>query len=202
MDADVRPGRGIVGSRLRRGTGGPGERLRAGGRVGPRVRLYRQGHGVGLVRRAAGLRRGDVRPRGPRLVAAGADCGASPVTVRGLRRAGIATLCGAAAWWLSPRVIRHQPLRARFPTSTAVYDGSSGLLRLTLSTDEKYRVWVPLDRMSPLLVDATLLQEDRLFRLHPGVNPLALVRGALRTYVARAGGGSATDTTRHHSPPL
>src|SRR2546429_9402599 len=123
MDADVRPGRGIVGSRLRRGTGGPGERLRAGGRVGPRVRLYRQGHGVGLVRRAAGLWRGDVRPRGPRLVAAGADCGASPVAVRGLRRAGIAPLCGAAAWWLSPPVIRHQPLVARLPTSPVAYDG-------------------------------------------------------------------------------
>src|SRR2546430_13622335 len=49
--------------------------------------------------------------------------------------------------------------------------------------------------MSPLLVDATLLQEDRLFRLHPGVNPLALLRGGWRTYVARGrreGGSTIT----------
>src|SRR2546430_2388038 len=115
--------------------------------------------------------------------------------MRGLRGAGIAALGGVTAWWGLPRVVRHQPLRARVSTSTAVYDGSGGLLRLTLSADEKYRVWVPLDRMSPLLVNATLLQEDRLFRLHPGVNPLALVRGGWRTYVARGrreGGSTIT----------
>src|SRR5436309_1195222 len=115
--------------------------------------------------------------------------------VRWLRRAGIAACAGVAAFWVLPRVIPHQPLRARFPTSTAVYDDGGGLLRLTLSPDEKYRVWMPLDRISPLLVDATLLQEDRRFWLHPGVNPLALVRGAWRTYVVRArrqGGSTIT----------
>ncbi|HEY6854150.1 MAG TPA: penicillin-binding protein 1C [Gemmatimonadales bacterium] len=115
--------------------------------------------------------------------------------VRQLRRAGIAAACAAAAFWLLPRVIPHQPLAARFSTSTAVYDAGGGLLRLTLSADDKYRVWVPLERMSPLLVDATLLKEDRHFRLHPGVNPAALVRGAWRTYVSRGrreGGSTIT----------
>jgi len=115
--------------------------------------------------------------------------------VRWLRRAGIAACAGVAAFWVLPRVIPHQPLRARFPTSTAVYDDGGGLLRLTLSPDEKYRVWMPLDRVSPLLVDATLLQEDGHFWLHPGVDPLALVRGAWQTYVVRArrqGGSTIT----------
>lgn len=117
------------------------------------------------------------------------------MTIRGVRRAGVAALCGLAVFWLLPRVLPHRPLRERFSTSTAVYDGGGGLLRLTLSADDKYRVWVPLDRMSPLLVEATLLQEDRHFRLHPGVNPVALVRGAWRTYIARArrqGGSTIT----------
>jgi len=111
---------------------------------------------------------------------------------RWLRRAGIALSGGVAAFSLLPRVVPHQALRTRFPTSTAVYDAGGGLLRLTLSADEKYRVWVPLVRISPLLVDATLLQEDRHFWLHPGVDPVALVRGAWRTYVvgARRQGGS------------
>src|SRR6266480_2019348 len=116
-------------------------------------------------------------------------------TVRWLRRVGIAACCVVAAFWVLPRVIPHQPLRERFATSTAVYDGDGGLLRLTLSPDEKYRVWVPLARMSPLLVDATLLQEDGHFWLHPGVDPLALVRGAWQTYVVRArrqGGSTIT----------
>ena len=105
---------------------------------------------------------------------------------RWLRRAGIALSGGVAAFWLVPRVLAHQALRARFPTSTAVYDAGGGLLRVTLSADEKYRVWVPLARISRVLVDATLLQEDRHFWLHPGVDPVALVRGAWRTYVVRA----------------
>src|SRR5207302_4264962 len=137
------------------------------------------------------------------LVATGHECGTTAevtrstreAIVRWLRRAGIAVCCVVAPFWVLPRVIPHQPLQARFSTSTAVYDGSGGLLRLTLSPDEKYRVWVPLDRVSPLLVDATLLQEDRLFRLHPGVNLLALVRGGWRTYVARGrreGGSTIT----------
>jgi penicillin-binding protein 1C len=115
--------------------------------------------------------------------------------VHRLRQAGVAGLCVVAAFWLLPRIIPHQPLRARFPTSTAVYDASGGLLRLTRSADDKYRVWVPLDRISPLLVDATLLKEDRHFRLHPGVNPVALARGAWRSYVVRTrreGGSTIT----------
>jgi len=126
------------------------------------------------------------------MVAAPANRGAASVMrstraviIRGLRRAGVAGFCGAAAFWLLPRVIPHQALRTRFSTSTAVYDRGGGLLRLTLSADDKYRVWEPLVRISPLLVDATLLQEDRHFPLHPGVNPLALMRGGWRTYVMR-----------------
>src|SRR5882762_1682992 len=129
------------------------------------------------------------------MVAAGPHRSGAPMTRRRLRRAAVAALCGAAAFWLLPRVIPHGALAARVPTSTAVYDGDGALLRLTLSPDDKYRVWVPLERMSPLLVEATLLQEDRYFRLHPGVNPVALLRGGWRTYVAggrRQGGSTIT----------
>ncbi|MGH2607829.1 MAG: penicillin-binding protein 1C [Tepidiformaceae bacterium] len=115
--------------------------------------------------------------------------------LRRLPRVAVSALCAAAALWLFPRVVPHQPLRVRFPTSTAVFDADGGLLRLTLSRDGRYRAWVPLDRISPLLVDATLLKEDRYFRLHPGVNPVALVRAAWRSYVVRTrreGGSTIT----------
>ena len=116
-------------------------------------------------------------------------------TWRRLRRFGVTALCGVVALGLVPRVVPHPSLRARFATSTAVYDGAGGLLRLALSADGMYRVWVPLDRISPHLVDATLLQEDQYFRLHPGVNPVALVRAAWRSYVVRTrreGGSTIT----------
>ena len=52
--------------------------------------------------------------------------------------------------------------------SQAVYDREGHLLRLTLSSDEKYRLWVPLSEIPPTMIDATLLQEDAWFRWHSG----------------------------------
>jgi penicillin-binding protein 1C len=83
------------------------------------------------------------------------------------------------------RVWPRAPLAASFASSIAVYDANGKLLRLTLSDDDKYRLWTPLKEISPLLVEATLLHEDRHFRKHLGVNPFALTRGAWRTYFTR-----------------
>jgi penicillin-binding protein 1C len=52
---------------------------------------------------------------------------------------------------------------------------------VTLSSDDQFRLWTWLSRMSPQLVDAFLLKEDRWFYFHPGVNLPALTRAALRT---------------------
>ncbi|WP_245964822.1 penicillin-binding protein 1C [Trinickia dinghuensis] len=81
------------------------------------------------------------------------------------------------------RLWPHPPLRDWKPSSTAVYDDRGRLLRLTLASDDRFRLWVPLEDMSPQLVDAVLLHEDRWFRWHPGFNPYGLARGAWVTYV-------------------
>lgn len=60
--------------------------------------------------------------------------------------------------------------------SRAVFDRHGSLLRMTLSRDEKYRRFVPLEQMSPAIIEAFLLREDRSFYYHPGINPLALAR--------------------------
>lgn len=93
--------------------------------------------------------------------------------------------------------IRHgprPPLAASIPTSTAVLDRNGRLLRLTLAADGQYRLWTGLDAVSPALVEALLLHEDRHFFRHPGVNPVALARAALETYSggARQGGSTLT----------
>ncbi len=105
----------------------------------------------------------------------------------GLALAGALLLAGARALW-------HEPFRALVPTSTAVLDANGRLLRLTLAADDKYRLWTPLASLPPELVEAVLLKEDRWFRWHPGVNPVALARGAWRTYAAddRQGGSTLT----------
>ncbi|HEX8779508.1 MAG TPA: penicillin-binding protein 1C [Rhodanobacter sp.] len=87
-----------------------------------------------------------------------------------------ALLAGCRLW-------PHPPLRERLPTSVAVYDDGGHLLRLTLASDQQYRLWVPLKQISPQLVEAVLLHEDRWFRWHPGFNPWGLLRGAWVTYV-------------------
>jgi penicillin-binding protein 1C len=94
-------------------------------------------------------------------------------------------------------VLRFAPrasLGQGIPSSSAVHDRGGRLLRLTLASDEQYRVWTPLDQVAPALVDATLAYEDRHFFHHPGVNPLALVRAALATYGGgnRRGGSTIT----------
>jgi penicillin-binding protein 1C len=78
--------------------------------------------------------------------------------------------------------------------STGVWSADGELLRVTLAADEQYRLWVPLEQISPTLVDAILLKEDRWFYLHPGVNPVALSRAAFRTYSGgdRQGGSTLT----------
>ncbi len=70
--------------------------------------------------------------------------------------------------------------------STAVYDNQQHLLRLTLSQDDKYRLYTPLSNISPQLISATLLQEDQYFWRHYGVNPIAIVKAAWESYVMRS----------------
>jgi len=83
-------------------------------------------------------------------------------------------------------------LRLLFPSlqsdvsfSQAIYDRSGKLLRLTLSRDDKYRLWLPLKSISPVLINATLLYEDKWFRFHPGVSPTSLVRAIWHTYIKK-----------------
>jgi len=93
------------------------------------------------------------------------------------------------------RLLPHRPLSELAPTSTAVYDDHGRLLRLTLASDERYRLWTPLREMPPALVEAVMLQEDAWFRWHPGFNPVSLARGAWVTYArggARQGGSTLT----------
>lgn len=72
-----------------------------------------------------------------------------------------------------------------FSFSSAVFDGDGGLLRLSLADDSRYRLYTPLERITPAAVEATLLYEDRHFYKHPGVNPLSVMRGAWSTYITR-----------------
>ncbi|MET0659393.1 MAG: penicillin-binding protein 1C [Steroidobacteraceae bacterium] len=94
-------------------------------------------------------------------------------------------------------VIRFYPresLSNRIPSSTAVFAADGQLLRLTMASDQQYRLWTPLDQAAPDLIAALLLHEDRGFYRHPGVNPLALLRAASATYSGGVRQGGSTIT--------
>lgn len=83
------------------------------------------------------------------------------------------------------RLWPHAPLAEAVDSSRSVHARGGELLRLTLAGDGQYRLWTPLTQISPALVDAVLLYEDRGFFRHPGVDPAALARSAW----SMAGGG-------------
>src|SRR6266700_7624781 len=94
------------------------------------------------------------------------------------------------AWLLLPK----PPLLEGISFSQCVRDGNGKLLRVTLSADQKFRIWTPLHDISPALIDATLRFEDKYYRRHPGVNPVALLRSALNLRPGHAHNGASTIT--------
>jgi penicillin-binding protein 1C len=96
----------------------------------------------------------------------------------------------SVVWFALPK----SPLLDGISFSQCVRDRNGKLLRVTLSADQKYRIWTPLREISPALIDATLRFEDKYFQHHPGVNPLALLRSALNLRPGHARNGASTIT--------
>ena len=92
------------------------------------------------------------------------------------------------------RVFPKPPLRDHALYSSAVYADDGTLLRLTTARDEQYRLWTPLDAISPKLTEAVTRYEDRWFSWHPGVNPIALARSARATLSGERRQGGSTLT--------
>jgi membrane carboxypeptidase/penicillin-binding protein PbpC len=66
----------------------------------------------------------------------------------------------ASASWLA---LPKPPLTEGIDFSTRVRDRNGHTLRVTLTSDQKYRIWTPLHDISPALIDATVQFEDKYF---------------------------------------
>jgi penicillin-binding protein 1C len=86
------------------------------------------------------------------------------------------------------------PLLDGVSFSQCVRDRNDELLRVTLTSDQKFRIWTPLRQIAPDLVDATLQYEDKYFAHHPGVNPIALARSGFGVVRGGARTGASTIT--------
>jgi len=105
-----------------------------------------------------------------------------------LRRACIALL-GAAVAFCAAAVIHERifgDILSNIPFSRAYTDRDGNLLRVFLASDGQYRIRSRLADYSPEFVEALLLQEDRFFYAHPGVNPAALWRAAYETWIRKS----------------
>lgn len=98
----------------------------------------------------------------------------------------------ASVFWLA---LPKPSLTGEIDFSTRVRDRNGNVLRVTLTRDQKYRIWTPLREISPSLIDATVRFEDKYFAQHPGVNPVPLFRAAwnfARSGHPRAGASTIT----------
>ncbi|MCG8710637.1 penicillin-binding protein 1C [Brenneria sp. 4F2] len=86
---------------------------------------------------------------------------------------------------LACRLWPHPPLSQGQPFSSVYYDRHGTLMRISLANDDRYRLWTPLEAISPLAINGLMLHEDRWFYYHAGFNPLSLLRGFWHSYIAR-----------------
>jgi penicillin-binding protein 1C len=115
----------------------------------------------------------------------------SPNRQRWLRRFLFLAMALAAVWLALPK----PSLTNGIDFSTCVRDRNGDILRVTLTADQKYRLWTPLRDISPELIKATVRFEDKYFGQHPGVNPVPLFRAAwnlVRFGHPRAGASTIT----------
>jgi penicillin-binding protein 1C len=69
--------------------------------------------------------------------------------------------------------------------SRAYFDRNGRLLNIFLTTDDKYRLRANLSDFPPELIEAALLQEDRYFYGHHGLNPMAMMKAGWETYIKK-----------------
>lgn len=87
------------------------------------------------------------------------------------------------------------PFRPRVAYSTIITASNGQPLHAFLSRDDKWRLYTELDEITPLLRETVLFKEDRYFRWHPGINPVSLVRAAVRNLLTgRRTSGASTIT--------
>jgi penicillin-binding protein 1C len=68
------------------------------------------------------------------------------------------------------------PLPDRIEYSTIITDNKGEVIHAFLTRDQQWRMKTDLSEISPLLRKTIIEKEDKYFYVHPGVNPLAIMR--------------------------
>ena len=90
---------------------------------------------------------------------------------------GAAGVAGLAVWYFGRDLPDYQQLASyQPPIVTRVHAGDG---RLMAEYAAEKRVFVPVSAMPPLVIRAFLAAEDRNFYVHPGIDPLSMLRAAI-----------------------
>jgi penicillin-binding protein 1C len=82
------------------------------------------------------------------------------------------------AWWVAS--LGPAPRGEALDYSTLVVDREGRLLRPYATAEGRWRLPATLDHVDPRYVEMLLAYEDRRFRSHPGVDPLAMARAVVQ----------------------
>jgi penicillin-binding protein 1C len=85
-------------------------------------------------------------------------------------------LAGVAGWWIAS--LGPVPLAERLAFSTAVVDREGRLLRPYATAEGRWRLPARPDGVDPRYLSLLIAYEDKRFREHAGVDPVALLRAA------------------------
>ncbi len=102
---------------------------------------------------------------------------------------GIIVLLLGILWLTIPRC---ELYREDLTWSPVLRDRDGNVLHLGLAKDDRYRIRVPLDQVSPTMQRATLAYEDEHYFSHPGVNPLSMLRAVAGRFQSVSRGGGST----------
>jgi len=105
----------------------------------------------------------------------------------------IAAVVSACAYWLSS--LGAAPLGEGLAFSTMVVDRDGKLLRPYTTPEGRWRLPATRENVDPRFLELLLAYEDKRFRTHPGVDPLALGRAFTQLIIhGRIVSGASTIT--------
>lgn len=91
-------------------------------------------------------------------------------------------------------VVPKPEILRKYSFSSAVYDTNTKLLKLGLTLDDKYRLFVPIGEVPKDLQNAIILYEDRSFYYHFGFNPFSIIRAGFSMIAGGRTKGASTIT--------
>ncbi|MCX7018677.1 MAG: penicillin-binding protein 1C [Candidatus Sumerlaeota bacterium] len=98
------------------------------------------------------------------------------LTLAGIGSVGLLALAAAALWLAVIYVPFNPGSLSSGEVSSMLFDRRGRTLRAYTGTDERWRIPIVLDEISPWIIQAAIATEDKRFYRHPGVDPIAIVR--------------------------